>query len=29
MSTPEHTMMSDSSQRDAEIYGGSRRGIVP
>jgi len=22
-------MMSDSSQRDAEIYGGSRRGIVP
>jgi hypothetical protein len=29
MSTPEHTMMSDSSQRDAQIYGGSRRGIVP
>jgi hypothetical protein len=29
MSTPEHTVMSDSSQRDAEIYGGSRRGIVP
>jgi hypothetical protein len=29
MSTPEHTMMSDSSQRDVEIYGGNRRGIVP
>jgi hypothetical protein len=29
MSTPEHTVMSDSSQIDAEIYGGSRRGIVP
>jgi hypothetical protein len=29
MSTPEHTVMSDSSQRDVEIYGGSQRGIVP
>jgi hypothetical protein len=26
---PEHTVMSDSSHRDAEIYGGIRRGIVP
>jgi hypothetical protein len=29
MSMSEHTMMSDSSQRYAEIYGGSQRGIVP
>jgi hypothetical protein len=29
MSTSEHIVMSDSSQRDAEIYGGNRRGIVP
>ena len=29
MSTQEHTVMSDSSQRDVEIYGGSQRGIVP
>ena len=29
MSMPEHTVMSDSSQRDAEVYGGIRRGIVP
>jgi hypothetical protein len=29
MSTPEHTVMSDSSQRDAKIYGGNWRGIVP
>jgi hypothetical protein len=29
MSMPEHTMMSDSSQRDAEMYGGIQRGIVP
>jgi hypothetical protein len=29
MSTLEHTVMSDSSQRDAEIYGGTWRGIVP
>jgi hypothetical protein len=29
MSIPEHTMMSDSSQRDVEVYGGIRRGIVP
>jgi hypothetical protein len=29
MSTPEHTVMSDSSQREAKIYGRNRRGIVP
>jgi hypothetical protein len=29
MSMPEHTVMSDNSQRDVEIYGGNRRGIVP
>jgi hypothetical protein len=29
MSTPEHIMISDSSQRDAEIYGGNQRGIFP
>jgi hypothetical protein len=29
MSTSEHTMMSYSSQRDAEIYGSRRRSIVP
>jgi hypothetical protein len=29
MSMPEHTMMSDSSQRDVEVYGGIQRGIVP
>jgi hypothetical protein len=29
MSMPEHTVMSDSSQRDVEIYGGIQRGIVP
>jgi hypothetical protein len=29
MSMPEHTVMSDSSQRDVEIYGGIWRGIVP
>jgi hypothetical protein len=29
MSMPEHTMMSDISQRDAKVYGGIRRGIVP
>jgi hypothetical protein len=29
MSMSEHTMMSDSSQRDAEVYGHIRRGIVP
>jgi hypothetical protein len=29
MSMPENTMMSDSLQRDVEIYGGIRRGIVP
>ena len=29
MSMSEHTVMSDSSQRDVEVYGGIRRGIVP
>jgi hypothetical protein len=29
MSTPEHTMMRDSSQSHAEMYGGIQRGIVP
>jgi hypothetical protein len=29
MSMSEHTVMSDSSQRDAEVYGGIQRGIVP
>jgi hypothetical protein len=29
MSMPEHTVMSDSSQRHAEMYGGIQRGIVP
>jgi hypothetical protein len=29
MSMSKHTLMSDSSQIDAEIYCGSRRGIVP
>jgi hypothetical protein len=29
MSMPKHTMMSDSSQRDVEVYGGIWRGIVP
>jgi hypothetical protein len=29
MSMLEHTMMSDSSQRDAKVYGGIQRGIVP
>jgi hypothetical protein len=29
MSMPQHTMMSDSSQRDVKVYGGIRRGIVP
>jgi len=29
MSMPEHTVMSDSSQRDVEVYGGIQRGIVP
>jgi hypothetical protein len=29
MSMPEHTMMSDSSQRHAEIYGGIQRGVLP
>jgi hypothetical protein len=29
MSMPEHTVMSDNSQRNVEIYGGNRRGIVP
>jgi hypothetical protein len=28
MSMSEHTMMSDSSQRDVEVYGGIQRGIV-
>jgi hypothetical protein len=29
MSMPEHTMMRDSSQSHAEMYGGIQRGIVP
>ena len=29
MSMPEHTVMSDRSQRDVEVYGGIQRGIVP
>jgi hypothetical protein len=29
MSMPEHTVMSDSSQRDVEVYGEIQRGIVP
>jgi hypothetical protein len=29
MGMPEHTVMSDSSQRHAEMYGGIQRGIVP
>jgi hypothetical protein len=29
MSILEHTVMSDSSQRDVEVYGGIQRGIVP
>jgi hypothetical protein len=29
MSLSEHTVMSDSSQRDVEVYGGIQRGIVP
>jgi hypothetical protein len=29
MSMSEHTVMSDISQRDVEVYGGIRRGIVP
>jgi hypothetical protein len=29
MSMPEHTVMSDSSQSDADKYGGNWRGIVP
>jgi hypothetical protein len=29
MSMPEHTVMSDSSQRHAKMYGGIQRGIVP
>jgi hypothetical protein len=29
MSMLEHTVMSDSSQRDVEVYGGIQRGIVP
>jgi hypothetical protein len=28
-SMPEHTMMSDSSQRHDEIYGGIQRGVLP
>jgi hypothetical protein len=26
---PEHTVMSDSSQRHAEMYGGIQRGVLP
>jgi hypothetical protein len=29
MSMPEHTVMSDSSQRHAEMYGGIQRGVLP
>jgi hypothetical protein len=29
MSMPEHTVMRDSSQVHAEMYGGIQRGIVP
>jgi hypothetical protein len=29
MSMLEHIVMRDSSQRDAEVYGGIQRGIVP
>ena len=29
MGMPEHTVMSDSSQRHAEMYGGIQRGIMP
>ena len=29
MSMSEHTVMSDSSRRDAKVYGGIQRGIVP
>jgi hypothetical protein len=29
MSMPEHTVMRDSSQSHAEMYGGIQRGIVP
>jgi hypothetical protein len=29
MGMPKHTVMSDSSQRHAEMYGGIQRGIVP
>ena len=29
MGMPEHTVMSDSSQRHAEMYNGIPRGIVP
>jgi hypothetical protein len=29
MSMPEHTVMSDSSQRHVEMYGGVQRGLVP
>ena len=29
MSMPEHIVMSDSSQRDVEVYGGIQMGIVP
>jgi hypothetical protein len=28
MSMPEHTVMSDSSQRHAEMYGGIQRGVL-
>ena len=29
MSVPEHTVMSDSSQKHAKMYSGIQRGIVP